>query len=115
MPDTSTSKQALRQARRQADLAVARSLAALCYGKGAGAADVKELSQLVFAAVEHRRGVEVRHGKHHDPRAVPSAANADSPLRPMDQIVQVTGQTRALRPPKETPSLASLRQRLSAS
>ena len=115
MSDTSTSEQALRRARRQADLAVARSLAALCYGKGAGTADVKELSQQVVAAVERRREVQVRLGKHHGPRAVPSATDAVVPPLPVEQIVEATGQTRALRPPKETPPLASLRERLSMS
>ena len=115
MSDTSTSEQALRQAWRKAELAVARSLAALCYGKGVGAADVKELSQQVAAAIEHRRKVEVRLGQHRDPRVVPSPTDAGSPPRPMEQIVQATGQTRALRPPRETPSLASLRERLSTS
>ena len=113
MSDTSTSEQALHQAWRQAELAVARSLAALCYGKGAGTADVKELSQQVVAAVERRREAEVRLGRHHDPRVVPSPTDTVVPPRPVEQIVEATGQTRALRPPKETPSLASLRERLS--
>ena len=112
MSDTSTCEQALRLARRQADLAVARSLAALCYGKKTEGAEAAELSQLVSAAVEQRREVEVRLGKHREFDAVASPTEAGGPAGSMEQMVRAAGQTRALRLPKETPSLAELRQRV---
>ncbi len=113
MSDTSTSEQVLRQAWRQADFAVARSLAALCYGERTGADDVERLSQLVSVAVEQRREAAVRLAKHNKLGLIPTSMDTVSPSRSMEQILQATGQTRALRPSKVMPSLPLLRQHLS--
>ena len=112
MSDTSTSELALRQAWRQADLAVARSLAALCYGKETGADDVERLSQLVSVAVQQRREAAIRLAKHDNIGLIPTSMDTVNPSRSMEQILQATGQTRALRPSKVMPSLPLLRQRL---
>ncbi len=112
MLDSTLSECALRRAWRQADLEVAKSLAAFCYGK-AGTIDAEHLSQSVAAATRQRRELAARLEERSRPRAV--AAPADPVAsRPAELIRQAVTQTRALQPFKEMSSLSLLRQRLSA-
>ncbi len=111
MSDSGTSECALRQAWRRADLQVAKSLAALCYGKACGAGDVAQLSQIAVLATRQRRDLAASLADRSILRSTPVKA---APLRPVLQILHATVQTRALRPPVERPLMSLLRERLSA-
>ena len=107
------SEHALRQAWRRADSEVAKSLAALCYGKAPGTRDAKLLSQSAMLATRQRRDLAACLAERAVPPPGPAREN-DVPARPVAQISQATGQTRALRPSTEPSMLSQLRQRLSA-
>ncbi len=113
MLESTLSERALRQAWRQADLEVARSLAAFCYGK-ARTADAEHLSQSVVAATRQRRELAARLEESARLRVVAAPADPVVTTRPAEQIRQAITQTRALQPSGETSSLSLLRQRLSA-
>ncbi len=111
MPDTGTSDCALRQAWRRADREVAKSLAALCYGRASEARDIAQLSQLAVVATRQRRDLAATLADRSSLRPVP-AKQASS--RPLLQILHATSKTCALRPPVERPLMSLLRERLSA-
>ncbi len=111
MSDPETSECALRQAWRRADLRVARSLAALCYGKTSGAGDMAQLSQIAVAATRQRRDLAASLANR---SAFQPGPVKEAPSRPVLQIFHATVQTRALRPPVERPLMSLLRERLSA-
>lgn len=111
MSDPGTSECALRQAWRRADLRVARSLAALCYGKASGAGDTAQLSQIAVMATRQRRDLAASLA---DRSIFQPSPVREMPLRPLLQILHATVQTRALRPPVERPLMSLLRERLSA-
>lgn len=111
MSESTTSERALRQAWRRADTAVARSLAALCYGKASAARDAERLSQSAVLATRQRRELAACLAER---SAFQPGPAKESPSRPVMRILHATGQTRALRPPVEQPLLSLLRQRLSA-
>ena len=112
MSDSTMSERALRQAWRRADLEVAKSLAALCYGRASALRDVGHLSQSAVVATRQRSDLAAcladRSGFQPEP-------GMKRPSQPVAQILHATSQTRALRPPVEQPLLSLLRQRLSAS
>ena len=111
MPDPGTSDCALRQAWRRADLKVAKSLAALCYGKASGAHDVARLSQVAVVATRQRGDLAASLA---DRSAFQPGSAKEATLQPVLQILQATIQTRALRPPVERSLMSLLRERLSA-
>ena len=111
MSDPGTSECALRQAWRQADRQVAKSLAALCYGKASGAGDMAQLSQIAVMATRQRRDLAATLA---DRSVVQPSPVKEAPARPVLQILHATVQTRALRPPVERPLMSLLRERLSA-
>ena len=111
MSDSGTSECALRQAWRRADLQVAKSLAALCYGKASGARDTAQLSQVAVVATRQRRDLAASLA---DRSAFQPGPTKDVPSRPVLQILHATARTRALRPPVERPLMSLLRERLSA-
>ncbi len=113
MLESTLSERALRQAWRQADLEVARSLAAFCYGK-AGTADAEHLSQSVVVATRQRRELAARLEEWSRLRVVAPSADPGTSPRLAERIGQAATRTRALRPSGEMSSLSSLRQRLSA-
>ncbi len=111
MSDPGMSECALRQAWRRADLQVARSLAALCYGKASDAGDIAQLSQTAVVAARQRRDLAASLADRSAFQPGP-VKEAPSPL--VLQILHATAQTRALRPPVERPLMSLLRERLSA-
>ncbi len=112
MLESTLSERALRQAWRQADLEVARCLAAFCYGK-AGSADAAHLSQSVVVATRQRRELAARLEEWSRLRVVAAPADPVVTTQPAELIRQAVTQTRALRPSGEMSSLSLLRQRLS--
>ncbi len=112
MSGSTMSEHALRQAWRQADLGVARSLAALCYGGASGARELEHLSHTAAVATRQRCELAACLAVLSSVQAKPAQ---EVPSQPAMQILQAAGgQTKALRPPVEQPLLSLLRQRLSA-
>ena len=106
-----TSERALRQAWRRADGEVAKTLAALCYGRASDTRDIAHLSQIAVSATRQRRDLAACLA---DRSGLQPAPVKEDPSPPVLQILHATGQTKALRPPIERSLMSLLRERLSA-
>ncbi len=114
MLDSTMSERELRQAWRQADLEVARRLAVLCYGRATATGDAEHLSRSAVVATRQRRELATRLEACSRLEVVAAPADVGLSPRPLERMLDVAAQTRALRPSAEAPQLSLLRQRLSA-